>query len=130
MYNYKFEISYTNDDKDCCIWGIRTSLQVYRKVERRTRITVRRSNHRLKYNHQLVSIPVVRSEGEGIGERASHGNKWYFDHYVGLLFFLGGETPLFEEKQYLTELLASKIEFEGVPLAVIFERGRRTTLLT
>lgn len=38
----------------------------------------------------------------------------------GLLFFLGSETPLFEEKQYLMELLASRPDFEGIPVAVIF----------
>jgi hypothetical protein len=44
---------------------------------------------------------------------------------AGLLFFIGGDTPLFEEKQYLLDLIASRTEFDGVPLAVIFERGQR-----
>lgn len=46
----------------------------------------------------------------------------------GLLFFLGGDTPLFEEKQFLIDLLASRVEFDGIPIAVLFEKGQQLTL--
>ena len=45
---------------------------------------------------------------------------------LGLIFFIGAETPLFEEKQYLVDLLSSKAEFDNIPVAVIFERGQST----
>jgi len=38
---------------------------------------------------------------------------------------LGGDTPLFEEKQFLIDLLSSRVEFDGVPIAVLFEKGQR-----
>lgn len=48
-----------------------------------------------------------------------------FNDNIGLLFFLGGDTPLFEEKQFLIDLLSSQMEFDGIPVAILFERGQR-----
>ena len=39
-----------------------------------------------------------------------------------LIFFLDADTPLYDEKEFLFELMREKADYEGLPIVIVFDK--------